>query len=189
MINNGMSAVLVQHWLAHLSWDMTMVYARIREQTLQHEWKETVAHGVLRLTDSGPKIIDPEEIIAQDEIELDYIRFNLDATRTEKGFCFKPRKMACPFVDMPCYTCRNYGTTVGFLPEFKQTEVDLHRQIEKGKQAGQVHWVDKNERKLQSILPIIEVLEAGRGYSAMAKDERAYTAEERAAGAGTSAVR
>src|SRR6266851_5939185 len=28
---------------------------------------------------------------------------------------------------------------------------DLQWQIEKGKQAGQVHWVDKNERKLRSI--------------------------------------
>jgi integrase len=184
LINNGMSAVLVQHWLAHLSWDMTMVYARIREQTLQHEWRETVARGVLRLSDTGPKIVNPEEIIAQDEIELDYIRFNLDATRTEKGFCFKPRKMACPFVDMPCYTCRNYGTTVAFLPEFKRMEADLHRQIETGKHAGQVHWVDKNERKLQSILPIIEVLEAGKGYSAMGKAEREYTADQRAAGVG-----
>jgi len=184
LINNGMSAVLVQHWLAHLSWDMTMVYARIREQTLQHEWKQTVAHGVLRLTESRPKIIDPEQIIAQDEIELDYIRFNLDATRTEKGFCFKPRKMACPYVDIPCYTCRNFGTTFAFLPEFKQMEADLQRQIEKGKQVGQVHWVDKNERKLQSILPVIEVLEAGRGYSAMTKDEREYPASERAARVG-----
>src|SRR5438552_17054627 len=84
---------------------------------------------------------------------------------------------------------RNYGTTVAFLPEFKHMEADLQQQIEKGKQAGQMHWVDKNERKLRSILPIIEVLEAGTGYSAMAKDEREYTAEERAAGAGTSAVR
>src|SRR6266849_1035915 len=109
---------------------------------------------------------------------------DLDATRTEKGFCFKPRKMACPFVDTPCYTCRNYGTTVAFLPEFKQMEADVHRQIDKGRQAGQVHWVDKNERKLQSILPIIEVLEAGRGYSAMAKEEREYTAEERTARVG-----
>ncbi len=188
LINNGMSAVLVQHWLAHLSWDMTMVYARIREQTLQHEWRQTVAHGVLRLSDTGPKIVNPEEIIAQDEIELDYIRFNLDATRTEKGFCFKPRKMACPFVDMPCYTCRNFGTTVAFLPEFKRMEADLHRQIETGKQAGQVHWVDKNERKLQSILPIIEVLDAGKGYSAMTKAEREYAPDERAAGESASAV-
>jgi integrase/DNA-binding MarR family transcriptional regulator len=188
LINNGMSAVLVQHWLAHLSWDMTMVYARIREQTLQQEWKQTVAHGVLRLTESGPKIINPEEIIAQDEIELDYIRFNLDATRTEKGFCFKPRKMACPYVDMPCYTCRNFSTTVAFLPEFKQMEADLRGQIDKGKQVGQVHWVDKNERKLQSILPVIEVLEAGRGYSAMSKDEREYAASERAVRVGVSAT-
>ena len=67
LINNGMSAVLVQHWLAHLSWDMTMVYARIREQTLQHEWRQTVARGVLRLSDSGPKIVDPEEIVAPPE--------------------------------------------------------------------------------------------------------------------------
>jgi hypothetical protein len=181
LINNGMSAVLVQHWLAHMSWHMTMVYARIREQTLQHEWRETVARGVLRLSESGPTIVNPEEILARDEIEPKYIRFNLDATRTEMGFCFKPRKMACPYVDMPCYTCRNYGTTVAFLPEFKHMEGDLRRQIDSGKQAGQVHWVDKNERKLRSILPIIEVLEVGRGFSTLTKDEREYPASERAA--------
>jgi hypothetical protein len=37
---------------------MTMVYARVREQTLQHEWRETVDRGVLRLSDSEPKIVN-----------------------------------------------------------------------------------------------------------------------------------
>src|SRR5207253_3979355 len=73
LINNGMSAVLVQHWLAHLSWDMTMVYARIREQTLQHEWREAVARGGLRLSGSGAEIVNPEEVIGPDQIELNYI--------------------------------------------------------------------------------------------------------------------
>jgi hypothetical protein len=34
-----MSPLMVQHWLAHLTDEMTEVYARIKEETLVREWK------------------------------------------------------------------------------------------------------------------------------------------------------
>jgi hypothetical protein len=73
-----------------------------------------------------------ERVIGANELELAYVRSNLDATRTDKGYCFKPRKMACPYVDLPCYTCRNWATTPAFLPEFGAMERDLRFQIELG---------------------------------------------------------
>jgi integrase len=183
LINNGMSPAMVQHWLAHLTPEMTMVYARIQEQTLRREWQQAVAGGVLRLTDAGPQLVDAEQVIGANELELGYIRSHLDATRTDKGYCFKPRKLACPFVELPCYACRNFATTPAFLPEFERMAQDLLVQVDLGQRAGRPHWVDKNERKLAQIRPIVETLRAGRIHAQMPKGEREYTPVERQAGA------
>ncbi len=179
LINNGMSPLMVQHWLAHLTYEMTEVYAQIKEETLVREWKQATANGVLRLTDDGPAILAAEEVIGTNELELAYVRSNLDATRTDKGYCFKPKKMACPYVEIACYSCRNWATTPDFLPEFETMERDLRFQIELGQRAGREHWVDKNQRKLAQILPVIATLRAGQAHTQMTKAEREETAAER----------
>src|SRR5581483_5411183 len=120
-----------------------------------------------------------EEVIGTNELELAYVRSNLDATRTDKGYCFKPKKMACPYVEIACYSCRNWATTPDFLPEFETMERDLRFQIELGQRAGREHWVDKNQRKLAQILPVIATLRAGQAHTQMTKAEREETAEER----------
>jgi hypothetical protein len=119
-------------------------------------------------------VVDAERVIRANELELAYVRSNLDATRTDKGYCFKPRKMACPYVDLPCYTYRNWATTPAFLPEFETMERDLRFQIELGQKAGREHWVDKNRQKLTQILPVIQTLRAGDVHGRMPKVEREH---------------
>jgi hypothetical protein len=179
LINNGMSPLMVQHRLAHLTYEMTGVYARIKEETLVREWKQATANGVLRLTEEAPVIVDAERVIGANELELAYVRGNLDATRTDKGYCFKPKKTACPSVDIPCDTCRNWATTPAFLPEFAAMERDLRFPIELGEKAGREHWVDKNRQQLAQILPVIQTLRTGSIHAQLTKTERESRSADR----------
>ena len=90
-------------------------------------------------------------LIAGNELELAYIRGNLDATRVETGYCFKPLKMECPFVEITWFTCHNHVTTTDFLPQFQRQERDLIEQIDQGTVAGRPHWFDKSQKKLKAI--------------------------------------
>lgn len=42
LINNGMSLVLVQQWMAHASPEMTLTYAKILDDTMCTAWEKTV---------------------------------------------------------------------------------------------------------------------------------------------------
>jgi hypothetical protein len=172
----GMS--YVQQWLAHLSPEMTLVYARVSENTMRKQWEEAMARGAVHVASAGPQPIDPNELIAGNELELAYIRGNLDATRVETGYCFKPLKMECPVVEIACFTCHNHVTTGDFLPQFRRQEHDLLEQIDLGRAAGRPHWVDKNEKKLRAVQAIIGALEQ-QPVHGLPKAQREYGPTDR----------
>jgi hypothetical protein len=178
LINNGMGMSYVQQWLAHLSPEMTLVYARVSENTMRKQWEEAMARGAVHVASAGPQPIDPNELIAGNELELAYIRGNLDATRVETGYCFKPLKMECPFVEIACFTCHNHVTTGDFLPQFRRQEHDLLEQIDLGRAAGRPHWVDKNEKKLRAVQAIIGALEQ-QPVHGLPKAQREYGPTDR----------
>lgn len=53
LINHGMSLVHVQKWMAHMSPEMTLVYAKVLDTTLRKSWEQAVQNGLFRITDSG----------------------------------------------------------------------------------------------------------------------------------------
>jgi site-specific recombinase XerD len=173
LINNGMPLEYVRQWLAHLSPEMTVVYAKIRDDVLRERWEQATAEGVLRLDNEHvPALVSGSSLEDMNELELERIRGNLDATRTEKGYCFKPQKMPCTWAEIACYTCTHYATTPKFLPEFEEMERDLLFQIELGRQSGRAHWIEKNDRKLALIRPIISGLRAGTTVAQLSKAHR-----------------
>jgi hypothetical protein len=97
----------------------------------------------------------------------------------DKGYCFKPKKMACPYVEIACDTRPNWATTPAFLPEFEIMERDLWFQIELGQRAGREHWVDKNQRELVQILPVIATFRTGQAHVQTTKAEREEISAER----------
>jgi integrase len=187
LINNGMGMTYVQQWLAHLTPEMTLIYAHLSEDTMRKQWEQAMAQGAVQIRSEGPQLIDPDEVIAGNELELAYIRGNLDATRVETGYCFKPLKMECPFVDIACFSCHNHVTTTDFLPQFRRQEQDLVDQIDLGSAAGRPHWVDKNQKKLRAVQAIIAALEQQRVHG-LPKAQREYTPSERVARATKVAV-
>jgi hypothetical protein len=155
-----------------------VIYARISEDTFHKHWEQAMAQGAVQIRADGPQLIDPEEVIAGNELELAYIRGNLDATRVETGYCFKPLKMDCPFVEIACFTCHNHVTTADFLPQFRRQERDLLEQIELGSAASRPHWVEKNQKKLQAVQAVIGALEQ-QAVHGLPKAQREYGAAER----------
>jgi site-specific recombinase XerD len=89
LINAGMSLVHVQKWLAHLSPEMTVVYAKLLDSTRRQEWEQAFAKGALRIDVQGlPRVVNSEQLDNEQEIEWEHIRHNLDAVRLPNGYCF-----------------------------------------------------------------------------------------------------
>lgn len=181
LINAGMSLVHVQKWLAHLTPEMTLAYAKILDSTIRKEWEQAFAKGAVRVDMQGkPKVVSTEQLGNEQEIEWEHIRHNLDAVRLPNGFCFKPKKANCPTQDTPCYTCRHFCTTPDFLPQFEHEERELHELIVLGEKAGSEIWVERNTQKLNRVLPVIQILRKGDLHHPAGKAMREYTSAERA---------
>lgn len=180
LINAGMSLLHVQKWLAHLTPEMTLAYAKLLDSTIRKEWEQAFAKGAVRIDAQGqPKVVSTEQLGNEQEIEWEHIRHNLDAVRLADGYCFKPKKANCPTQDSPCYTCRHFCTTPDFLHQFEKQERELHELIELGQKAGSEIWVERNTQKLNRVLPVIQVLRKGDLHHPAGKAMREYTPEER----------
>ncbi len=181
LINNGMNLFHVQKWMAHLSPEMTMVYAKLLDPTMRRAWEEAFAKGAVRIDRAGtPQKVSSEQLAQEQDIEWEHIRHNLDAVRLADGYCFKPKKANCPTQDSPCYTCHHFCTTPDFLPQFEKQERELRELIELGEKAGSEIWVERNLQKLNRVLPVIQVLRKGDLHHPAGKAMREYTPEERA---------
>lgn len=180
LINHGMSLVHVQKWMAHMSPEMTLVYAKVLDTTLRKSWEQAVQNGLFRITDSGQlKQVDISGIDNEDLIEWEYIRYNLDAVRMPLGFCMKPKKQECFTQLNPCLTCRNLCTTPDFLPQYESEIQETKILIERGKAQGREVWVEKNLHLLERYEEIVAVLRAGKTRHLAGKKGREYTGEER----------
>ena len=180
LINAGMSLVHVQKWLAHLTPEMTLAYAKLLDSTVRKEWEQAFAKGAVRIDAQGqPKVVSTEQLGNEQEIEWEHIRHNLDAVRLPNGYCFKPKKANCPTQDTPCYTCRHFCTTPDFLPQFEHEEREMRELIELGERAGSDIWVERNTQKLHHLIPVIQVLRKGDLHHPAGKAMREYTPEER----------
>src|SRR5258708_35840818 len=179
LINNGMNLFHVQKWMAHLSPEMTMVYAKLLDSTMRRAWEEALAKGAVRIDVAGvPRSVDAEQLVNEQEIEWEHIRHNLDAVRLPNGYCFKPKKANCPTQETPCYTCHHFCTTPDFLPQFEREEREMRELIELGEKAGSEIWVERNTQKLDRLLPVIQILRKGDLHHPAGKALREYTMEE-----------
>lgn len=180
LVNNGMSLLHVQKWMAHMSPEMTLVYAKVLDTTLRKSWEQAVKNGLFRVTVSGQlKQIDISDIENEDLIEWEYIRYNLDAVRMPLGFCMKPKKQECFTQLNPCLTCRNLCTTPDFLPQYELEIQETKMLIERGKAQGREVWVEKNSHLLERYEEIVAILKSGKTRHLAGKKGREYVGEER----------
>jgi integrase len=180
LINNGMDLVYVQKWMAHVSPEMTLRYAKLLDTTMRKSWEEATKNGLFRIDNTGKAVkIDPSDIANEDLIEWEYIRSNLDAVRTPLGYCLKPNKVECKQQLNPCLTCRNLCTTPDFIPQYEDEIREVRAVIERGKAQSRTMWVEKNEAILERYEAILAVLKEGHTHHLAGKKGREYVGEER----------
>ena len=166
LINNGMSLVHVQKWLAHVSPEMTRRYAEILDTTMRASWEAATKQGIFRINESGkPTEIDITDLQNEDLVEWEYIRSNLDAVRMPLGYCMKPNKQECHTQLIPCLTCRNLCTTPEFVPQYELEIQETKAMIERGKAQGRSSWMEKNQTLLDRYETILVALKDGKTHN------------------------
>ena len=180
LINNGMNLLHIQKWMAHVSPEMTLVYAKILDTTMRKSWEEATRKGLFRIDEKGRvRQIEISENQNEDLIEWEYIRHNLDAVRMPLGYCMKPKKQDCHTQLNPCLTCRNLCTTPDFIPQYELEIQEIKAVIERGKAQNRSVWVEKNQALLQRHETILAVLKDGKTHHKAGKKGREYVGEER----------
>lgn len=175
-----MNIVRVQKWMAHASPEMTLVYARILDGTLRKEWERAFKGGAVRIDGLGNvRRVSAEDLLDENEVEMEWIRHNLDAVRLPKGYCFKPKNAVCHAQTVPCYTCRRFCTTVEFLPQLELERKETEEMSARGRAQGMRHWVEKNEEKCRTLIRIIGTLREGKTHYPPGKADRERMGEER----------
>lgn len=167
LINLGMNLTHIMKWFAHASPEMTLMYARIADDTLRKEWeKAQEKKGPLLRVDLGVARVS-EMDLDEDLIHWDYIQSNIEAVRVPLGYCLASKKEGCPYVITPCLTCPNFCTTPDNLPDFDREIKKIEEHIEMTKEYP--IYNEKTQDQLINLIRIRDHLTEGkvhRGNSA-----------------------
>jgi integrase len=184
LLNNGMSLVMVQQWMAHASPQMTLVYAKILDDTMHKQWEQTVKQGAVCMGPEGgkPQRIEGRKVLnvlSSNALDVERVREHRIAVKLPIGNCCKTPKIICRFVELPCFNCPAYVLTPDDLPALEAYAEQIRQRVEIGKKAGQTHWVEANQSLLeQKVLPSIDLLQQGETIAKEDKYVREYTPEE-----------
>ena len=182
LLNHGMSLVLVQQWLAHASPEMTLIYAKILDETMRTQWEKTVRQGIVQFNDGKPKYVPGKKLLpmaGSNAFDPERVREHRQNVKMALGSCVKTAKIMCKFVELPCFHCPAYVLTPDDLPALEAYEQQILERIEIGRQAGNVHWTLVNQKNLdERVRPAIALLKQGHIIASTDKQEREYTDEE-----------
>lgn len=156
MINNGVPIHIVKQYLGHESFEMTLRYAHIHNQTLKEEFAKFQGK-VVDVTGKVVEAANPELEIA----DLQWFKKNIQAQALPNGSCALPTIMqSCPHANA-CLTCTHFRTTIKFLDQHKQQLDATEKIIEKAKANNWNRQAEMNERVASNLRNIINTLEAG----------------------------
>jgi Phage integrase family len=183
LLNNGMSLVLVQQWMAHASPEMTLIYAKILDETMHTQWEKAVQQGIVQFHEGKPEYVSGKKMLtvlneAQgfDPARVRDYRAN---TKLPVGNCVKSPKLLCKFTELPCFHCPAYVLTPEDLPALEIYEQQLLERVEIGLQANNAYWIEINQKNLEErVRPAMELLKQGQIVAKSTKHEREYTHEE-----------
>jgi integrase len=154
MINNDVSLPAIQRMLDHDSPEMTLRYARIKDQTLRREWERYQQ----RITIQGDVIhLDPKGPLS----DAAWAKENLARAKQTlpNGYCGLPLQQTCPHPNA-CLTCDSFLTTVEFLPAHREQLARTNELIATATSSGAQRLLAMNEPVRLNLIRIIEGLEA-----------------------------
>lgn len=163
MINNGVPQHIVQRYLGHETPTMTSVYAHIMDQTLKKEFAKFQG----KMVDNNGKVYEAEDVVTSlaegidpNELDNQWIKKNIAVQSLPNGLCSLPIVQGgCPHANS-CLTCPNFRTDHRYLPQHKAQLNKTEKIIVTCKANGWQRQLEMNERLKQSLVNIIEPLEA-----------------------------
>lgn len=183
LINNGMSLVMVQQWMAHASPEMTLVYAKILDKTMREQWEKTLKRGIVQFNEGKPEYVSGKKMLTMfnepDIFDPERVRDYRANLKLPLGNCLKPPKLVCKFTELPCFHCPAYVLTPDDLPALETYEQQILERLEIGRQANNAYWIEVNQKNLNERLrPAIAMLKQGQIVAKSEKFEREYTPDE-----------
>ncbi len=182
LVNNGMSLVMVQQWMAHASPEMTVIYAKILDETMRTQWEKTVQQGIVQFNDGKAEDVPGKQLLpmaGSNAFDPERVREQRQHVKMSLGSCLKTANIVCKFVELPCFHCPAYVLTPDDLPALEVYEQHMLERIAIGNQAGNVHWTLVNQKNLdERVRPAIALLKQGQIVAKSEKDEREDSDEE-----------
>ena len=157
-----MSLIHVQKWMAHLSPEMTLAYAKILDSRKKQEWLTALDNGFFKLStkDEVTKIcIDDERY--KDITDWEYIKDNLDVVNMHLGYCMKPKKIPCAHQLNPCLSCECFYTNKSFKIEFENEINRVNKLISEATKLNRQVWIEKNTKLLNRLQSIYDKIVDG----------------------------
>lgn len=183
LVNNGMSLLMVQQWMAHTSPEMTLIYAKVLDETMRTQWEKAVQHGIVQFNEGKPEYVPGKKMLTvlheSQAFDPERVRNYRANTKLPVGNCVKSPKLICKFTELPCFHCPAYVLTPDDLPALETYEQQILERIEVGKQANNTYWIEVNQKNLdERVRPAIAMLKQGQIVAKSEKYEREYTQEE-----------
>ncbi len=183
LVNNGMSLLMVQQWMAHASPEMTLIYAKVLDETMRTQWEKAVQHGIVQFNEGKPEYVPGKKMLTvlqePQEFDPERVRNYRANTKLPVGNCVKSPKLICKFTELPCFHCPAYVLTPDDLPALETYEQQILERIEIGKQANNTYWIEVNRKNFdERVRPAIAMLKQGQIVAKSEKYEREYTQEE-----------
>jgi hypothetical protein len=183
LVNNGMSLLMVQQWMAHASPEMTLIYAKIRDETMRTQWEKVVQHGIVQFNEGKPEYVPGKKMLTvinePQAFDPERVRDSRANLKLPLGNCLKTPKLICKFTELPCFHCPAYVLTPDDLPALETYEQQILERIEIGRQANKAYWIEVNQKNLEErVRPAIAMLKQGQIVAKSEKYEREYTPEE-----------
>ncbi len=171
LLNNGTDIFTVQELLAHSSPEMTMVYAKLLDETKRKAYEKAVVDGVFSFDLNGNIYeLSKNEEMPQEIMEMLWLNHKLSAIDNPYGSCRARLNGNCPYAEEPpCLTC-NGGSpckdlAVG-LSEMDIAKYEIHIQstskmVEVAKQYGREEIAQKNQKNLDRLQDIYKTIKHG----------------------------
>ena len=183
LVNNGMSLLMVQQWMAHASPEMSLIYAKMLDETMRTQWEKAVQHGIVQFNEGKPEYVPGKKMLTvinePQAFDPERVRNYRANTKLPVGNCVKSPKLICKFTELPCFHCPAYVLTPDDLPALETYEQQILERIEIGKQANNAYWIEVNQKNLdERVRPAIAMLKQGQIVAKSEKYEREYKPEE-----------
>ena len=172
LLNSGTDIFTVQELLAHSSPEMTMVYAKLLDETKRKAYEKAVTDGVFSFDLNGNMYeVNNNEEIPEEIKEMLWLNHKLTAIDNPYGSCRARLNGNCPYaLEPPCLTC-NGGSpckdlAVG-LSEMDIAKYEIHIQstskmVEVAKQYGREEIAQKNQKNLERLQDIYNTIKQGK---------------------------